>query len=138
TWKLEGGAEVRTAPLNHPNGATGYRITFGGKSICYVTDTEHRPGKPDQKVLGLIEGADLVIYDCTYSDAEFTAKVGWAHSKWHEGIRLCKAAKVKQLAILHHDPDHDDDYMRQLEVEARKVWSGTIVAREQMILAPGT
>ena len=35
---------MRTAPLNHPNGATGYRIEHGGKSICYITDTEHRPG----------------------------------------------------------------------------------------------
>src|SRR5580704_17429244 len=26
---------MRTAPLNHPNGATGYRVEFGGKSICY-------------------------------------------------------------------------------------------------------
>lgn len=136
-WTLEGGAEVRTAPLNHPNGATGYRISHGGKSICYITDTEHKPGKPDQNVLGLIEGADLVIYDSTYSDAEFVAKVGWGHSTWQEGIRLCRAAGVKQLALFHHDPDHDDDYMRQLEIEARDTWDGCIVAREHMVLAPG-
>ena len=37
---------MRTAPLNHPNGATGYRVEFGGKSICYITDTEHRGGGP--------------------------------------------------------------------------------------------
>lgn len=33
--------EVVTASLNHPNGATGYRINHGGRSVCYVTDTEH-------------------------------------------------------------------------------------------------
>src|SRR5579871_5215603 len=32
TWKL-GDVEIRTAPLNHPNGATGYRISHGGKSM---------------------------------------------------------------------------------------------------------
>jgi phosphoribosyl 1,2-cyclic phosphodiesterase len=137
TWKI-GDIEIRTAPLNHPNGATGYRISHGGKSVCYITDTEHLPGKPDQNVLGLIEGADLVIYDATYSDDEFTAKVGWGHSTWQEGIRLSRAANVRQLALFHHDPDHDDDYMRKVEVDARNVWDGTIVAREQMILAPGS
>ena len=136
-WTLDGGVEIVTAPLNHPNGATGYRVNCAGRSVCYVTDTEHLPGKPDQTILGLIDGADLVIYDCTYSDAEFPAKVGWGHSTWQEGTRLCRAAGVKQLAIFHHDPDHDDDYMRQLESEASAVWDGTIVAREQMILAPG-
>src|SRR5918999_97703 len=35
---------VRTATLNHPDGATGYRVEFGGRSLCYLTDTEHVPG----------------------------------------------------------------------------------------------
>ena len=135
-WKLNGETKIITAPLNHPNGATGYRIEHGGKAICYVTDTEHAVGKPDQTVLKLIEGADIVIYDCTYTDAEFPSKVGWGHSTWQEGVRLCRAANVKQLAIFHHDPDHNDDFMRQLETDAREMWSGTLVAREQMIVTP--
>ena len=41
------GVVLRTAPLNHPNGATGYRIEHAGRSVCYVTDTEHREGALD-------------------------------------------------------------------------------------------
>ncbi len=137
SWALEGGVKIITAPLNHPNGATGYRVEYGGKSICYVTDTEHVVGKPDQTILKLIEGADIVVYDCTYTDQEFKAKIGWGHSTWQEGVRLCKMAGVRQLAIFHHDPDHNDDFMRQVEIDARKEWSGTVVAREQMILVAG-
>jgi phosphoribosyl 1,2-cyclic phosphodiesterase len=136
-WKLNGETDVITMPLNHPNGATGYRIEHGGKAICYVTDTEHVIGKPDGAVLKLIEGADVVVYDCTYNDAEFPAKIGWGHSTWQEGVRLCKAANVRQLVIFHHDPDHNDDFMRGLEYDARKEWSGAIVAREHMIVTPG-
>ncbi len=136
-WTMDGGVVVKTAPLNHPNGSTAYRIEHGGKSICYVTDTEHIIGKPDETVLSLIEGADIVVYDCTYTDAEFKAKIGWGHSTWQEGVRLCKQAGVKQLAIFHHDPDHNDDFMRQVEIDAREMWDGTVVAREQMILTPG-
>ena len=44
-----------------------YRVNYQGKSICYLTDTEHTPGEPDQNILKLIDGADLVIYDGMYN-----------------------------------------------------------------------
>jgi phosphoribosyl 1,2-cyclic phosphodiesterase len=125
---------VRTGALRHPNGATGYRIEHGGVSVCYVTDTEHMPGQPDENVLKLISGADLVIYDSTYTDDEFPAKVGWGHSTWQEGVRLCRAAGVKRLALFHHDPDHDDAFMARVEDEAGRLWPGTMAAREGMEL----
>ena len=125
---------VKTAPLNHPSGATGYRIEYMGKSLCYVTDTEHVPGQPDQSVLGLIEGADLVVYDSTYTDEEFTHRVGWGHSTWQEGIRLCSNANVKRLALFHHDPDHEDPQMEQIEQAAKEMWSSTFASRETMLV----
>ncbi len=131
-FNLHNDVKVRTVPLNHPFGATGYRVEYKGKSMCYVTDTEHVPGKPDENILALIEGADLVIYDSTYTDDEFPGKVGWGHSTWQEGIRLARAADAKMLAIFHHDPDHEDGFMEQIEVESCSVWPGAIVARENM------
>lgn len=132
TFALGPEVRVRTAPLNHPNGATGYRLEHRGASLCYVTDTEHVPGRPDENVLRLIAGADLVIYDCTYRDDEFAEKVGWGHSTWQEGVRLCRAAGAKQLAIFHHDPDHEDPEMERIEAEARHTWTGAFVARDNM------
>ena len=126
------GVKITTTPLNHPDGATGYRIGYNGKSMCYITDTEHIPGKLDENILKLIEGTDLVIYDSTYTDEEFPSKVGWGHSTWEEGVRLCKEAGAKNLAIFHHDPDHEDLFMEQLESVARQMWEGAIVAREHM------
>lgn len=134
TLTLGKAVTVRTAPLRHPNGATGYRIEHAGTSVCYVTDTEHQPGQPDANILGLIEGADLVIYDSTYTDAEFPERIGWGHSTWQEGVRLCQAAGVRRLAIFHHDPDHDDTFMEHVEDEARNTWSGALVARDNMEL----
>ena len=131
-FNLFGDVMIKTAPLNHPNGATAYRVEHKGKSVVYVTDTEHIPGTPDQNILGLIEGANLVIYDSTYTDEEFGAKVGWGHSTWEEGVRLCREAGAKNLAIFHHDPDHEDLFMEQLESVARQTWEGAIVAREHM------
>lgn len=130
------GTTIRTAALNHPNGATGYRIEFAGKSVCYITDTEHVPGRPDQTVLGLIAGADIVIYDSTYDDKEFAGHVGWGHSTWQEGIRLADAAGIKRLVIFHHDPGHNDSEMDRIAAAAEKLRPGTIVALEGMILKP--
>jgi phosphoribosyl 1,2-cyclic phosphodiesterase len=137
SFELDGGIAVRTAPLNHPNGATGYRLDFEGRSLCYVTDTEHVPGKPDQHVLGLIAGADLVIYDSTYTDEEFPTRLGWGHSTWQEGIRLCREAGAKQLAIFHHDPDHDDTFMDRVEEAAKREWDQAFPALERMLLELG-
>jgi phosphoribosyl 1,2-cyclic phosphodiesterase len=134
TFTVSPGVVVKTAPLNHPSGATAYRIEHAGKALCYVTDTEHIVGKPDQSVLGIIEGADLVVYDSTYTDDEFPSRISWGHSTWQEGVRLCRAANVKQLAIFHHDPDHEDPFMEALEVEARDAWDGAFVSRETMVV----
>lgn len=123
---------VRTAGLRHPNGATGYRLELGGKVVCYVTDTEHVPGQPDQAILGLIEGSDLVIYDSTYTDDEFPAKIGWGHSTWQEGVRLCRQAGAKRLAIFHHEPDHVDSIMADIETAARLMWDKAMVSRDNM------
>jgi phosphoribosyl 1,2-cyclic phosphodiesterase len=129
------GIVVRTAVLNHPDGATGYRIEFGGKSVCYVTDTEHAPGKPDRNVLALIAGADIVIYDCMYTDEEYARSyVGWGHSTWQEGVRLCRAAGAKKLVVFHHDPDHDDDRLDAIGREVEAAMPGAVMAREGLTL----
>ena len=80
----------------------------------------------------LIEGADLVIYDSTYTEDEFPAKIGWGHSTWEEGLKLCKMAGVKRLGIFHHDPDHDDIFMDNLAEEAALAWDGAFVIQENM------
>lgn len=134
SFTLNGCVRIRTAPLNHPNGATGYRIEYDGHAACYITDTEHTPGQLDERILGLIEGADLVIYDSSYTDDEFPARVGWGHSTWQEGIRLCRAAGAKRLAIFHHEPDHEDDFMDAIAAEAKSLWGAAFVAREGMVV----
>lgn len=130
---IRGGIVIRTAPLRHPNGATAFRVEHGGQAVCYVTDTEHEPGKPDEIILDFIRDADLVIYDSTYTDEEFPQnRVG--HSTWQEGIRLCRAANAKRLALFHHDPDHNDAAMTAIEQQAKSTWSGAFAARDEMVV----
>ena len=131
-----GDVNIRTARLNHPDGATGYRIEYDGRSFCYVTDTEHVPGSPDRNVLNLIAGADLVVYDCMYTDEEYRRYVGWGHSTWQQGVRRCHEAGVKRLAVIHHDPEHDDDMLDGIAREVEKLLPGAVVAHEGLVLEP--
>jgi phosphoribosyl 1,2-cyclic phosphodiesterase len=126
----QGEVSVRTAPLNHPDGATGYRIGWGGRSVAYVTDTEHVAGRLDENIVDLVEGVDLLIYDTTYTDEEYVARVGWGHSTWQEGVRIAKAARVGRLVLFHHEPDHDDRMMEQIERAAQAELPATFAARE--------
>ena len=82
------------------------------------------------------EGADVVIYDSTYTDEEFPSFTDWGHSTWQEGVRLCDAAGVGTLVIFHHDPSHDDAFMDRIAVEAEQARPGTVVAREGLVLTP--
>jgi phosphoribosyl 1,2-cyclic phosphodiesterase len=130
------GVRISTGPLNHPNDATGYRIEYRGKVVAYITDTEHRPGGLDPNVLKLIDRADVMIYDASYTDAEFPEHLNWGHSTWEEGVRLADAAGVGTLVIFHHDPGHDDAFMDQVAADAAIARPGTIVAQEGLVLRP--
>ena len=130
------GIDIDTGRLNHPDGATGYRINFDNRSICYITDTEHVPGENDESILKLVEGADIMVYDSTYSEAEFEKCRGWGHSTWEEGARLADLAGVKVFVAFHHDPWHDDHMMDEIAGRLEKRRPGSIVAREGMVLVP--
>ena len=121
---------LRTAPLNHPGGATGYRVDYGGSSVAYVTDVEIGAGPLDPALISLVKDVSLLILDTTYANEELPAHIGWGHSSWQQGVELANAAGVEQLCLFHHDPDHDDDLMDKIAAKAKAARPGTIVARE--------
>lgn len=128
------GITVRTAPLNHPGGATGYRVEHAGRSVAYLTDTELGNGPVDQAVLSLAKGASLVIIDSTYTDEELPSHIGWGHSSWQQCVRLANAAGAERLCLFHHDPDHDDTIMDAIAAAAGAARPGTIVAKEGLCI----
>jgi phosphoribosyl 1,2-cyclic phosphodiesterase len=134
TIDLRPGVTVRTAPLNHPGGATGYRIEYADRSIAYLTDTEIGDRPIDAALLALAKDATLVIIDATYTDEELPLHAGWGHSSWQQGIRLADAAGAARLCLFHHDPDHDDAFMDAIAAAASASRPGTIVAREGLYL----
>lgn len=102
------GVEVRTLALTHQGPCAGIVIRWGGRKLCYVTDHEHGDPGADARLALAAEGADLLIYDATFTDAEMPTHRGWGHSSWQEGVRLKQRAAVRLLALAHHHPDRTD------------------------------
>lgn len=121
-------------PLNHPGGAIGYKLTIDQHTVCYMSDHEHGDTLIDGNIRHVIKGADILIYDATYTPEEYLQKQGWGHSTYEEGIKLAKDSCVKKLFLFHHDPSHDDQTMQQIEDEAKKLWPHVEAARQGHIL----
>lgn len=131
--------KIETTLLNHPNTALGYRVSWQGHTAVYCTDTEHFPDRLDENVLHLARNADVLIYDATYTNAEYndfkSPKVGWGHSTWEVGVEIAKAAGVKKIVMFHHDPSHDDNFLDQVEQSVQSAFPNGFLAREGMTVA---
>jgi phosphoribosyl 1,2-cyclic phosphodiesterase/CheY-like chemotaxis protein len=117
------GIKVDTMLLSHPGTCLGYRLRYRNRTICYVTDNElflpetpHYDAHYFDRLVGFVQGADVLITDTTYMDDEYPSRVGWGHSPVGQVVNLAHNAAVKQLHLFHHDPDQtDDDIDRKLD-----------------------
>jgi len=125
------GATIYSREHNHPGMAFGYRLEEQGKSVVYCTDVEHSNGI-DERVVAFAKGADLLIHDAQYTTEELGRYRGWGHSSWEQAIEVSIKAGVKKLALFHHDPDHDDHFLFELEREYRKQHPNIFVVCEGM------
>jgi CheY-like chemotaxis protein/phosphoribosyl 1,2-cyclic phosphodiesterase len=132
------GVKIVAQYLNHPAICLGYRIEADGVSVAYLTDHEpfsetlwrgdSLPGKiesilhpGDRRHAEFMRGVDLVIHDCQYTPEEYPAKKNWGHSTYAYAVELAATAGVKNLALMHHDPLHNDEKLLEIEQLARDI-----------------
>jgi phosphoribosyl 1,2-cyclic phosphodiesterase len=125
---------VEAAEMTHPNGVLCYRITAGGRSVVFATDVEHG-ATLDPRLLSLAEGADLLIHDAQYTDAEYPARRGWGHSTWEQAVAVAERAGAGRLALFHHDPTRTDDALVGIEAIATRRHPTAFAAREGGVVA---
>jgi phosphoribosyl 1,2-cyclic phosphodiesterase len=126
----------------HPKvGVMLYRVTRAGRSVVYATDVESPKGGFED-VIAFARGADVLIHDAQYTDEEYHGghlnKAGWGHSTVRMAAEAARAADVGQLLLYHHDPEHDDAEVKQLERLARGIFPHSRAATEglEVRLAP--
>ena len=125
-----GSLSISAMAIPHPGGAHALKAEAEGKSFVYATDTEHTPGAPNEELIAFLRHADMAIYDCTFDDSEFEAKLGWGHSTWQEGVRLANAAEVKKFGIFHHEPERSDSELAEIERKAQADCPVAFVTRD--------
>lgn len=125
-----GDAEVSCFCLTHPQGATGFKIVYAGKTVVYATDHEHGEPAADLRLLNAARGADVLFYDSQYTPEEYPDRRGWGHGTWLEATRVAAQAEVKRLVLFHHDPAHDDVQMDTIVALARERFASTSAAAE--------
>ena len=123
--------KVTSQRLNHPGGAYAFRIERQGKVLVICTDVEHAD-EVDPQVVQLCQGADLLVHDAQYTTAELEAHRGWGHSSFDQAMQVAEMAGVKRLAMTHHDPEHDDDFLLRMEKLCQERFPNTQFAREGM------
>lgn len=121
----------------HPQGVLIYRIEHRDQSVVYATDTEGYTGG-DQRLIQFTRNASLLIHDAQYLEDEYAStsspRQGWGHSTWQMAVAVASASTVKQLALFHHEPTHDDATLEKLERDAQAVFTNTFLAREGMTI----
>ncbi len=137
------GVRVTAQYLNHPALCLGYRVEADGVAVVYLTDHEPfsetlwradaEPGKidsilhaNDRRHAEFMRGADLVIHDAQYTPEEYVTKKNWGHSTYEYAVALTAAAGVKTLALIHHDPLHDDATMEAIEARGVAYAAGRV------------
>jgi len=125
-----GSLTIHTFPMNHPQGASGYRIESPQGVVVYASDLEHGNSKLDSTLRDYATGADVLIFDAMYTPEEYEKHKGWGHSTWLEGTRVAQDAGAGQLVLFHHEPWHTDRMSEQIVEDACEHFENTTGATE--------
>ena len=129
---------IRSVELHHTDETFGFRIEYGGRSLVYATDTENL-SEPDEKLVELASGVDVLIHDAQYTTGEYYGlncdpRKAWGHSTPEAAVAVAQAAGVKQLVLFHHDPYHDDAQIDRMLQTASAIFPDTVAASEGMVI----
>lgn len=117
-----GDVRIVTRSVPHVGHTIGYRIEWNGRSVTYISDHQ-QPGidvyDAPEGVRELCRGADLLIHDAQYTRDEFPPKASWGHCTADYAVWLAIECGVSTVALYHHDPTHDDEFLDEMGARLR-------------------
>lgn len=116
------GLKIVRFPLDHPGGASGFRVSDGTWSMAYCCDTTAITAElpPD------MTGADLLIHDCYLPGETRDEARRHGHSSAADVAAVASAAKAAAVAIVHASPRIAD--VQALADEVAAGFSGNVFA----------
>lgn len=141
-----GGFQVVSRLVPHRGNTVGYRLTWRGRTVVYISDHQQPTDGPHDftmtdGVRALAEGADVLIHDAQFTSDEYALKRDWGHCTIDYAIWVAEQCNVRTLALFHHDPAHHDDMLDELAAHHASGEGGralcVVVAHEGLILDVG-
>jgi len=119
-----GGYKVRSRLIPHVGNTLGFRAEWNGMSVAYLSDHQQPLDGSFSMSRGareLVEDVDLLIHDAQYTPEDFEVKRTWGHCTVDYAVWLASNARVKRLALFHHDPTRHDDAIDELWACAHRI-----------------
>jgi ribonuclease Z len=123
---LEEEGRLTHFPLDHPGGATGFRLDWPTRSMAYVTDTTAADEKP---YVEAIRGVDLLVHECNFPDSMEALADRTGHSVTTAVLRLARKAAVGRLVLVHFDPCAEGQDPLNLQ-HARSIFPQTVLGHD--------
>ncbi len=118
---------VETVEGVHPGGVSLIKLSGGGKTVVYATDTTITEERP---LPAFAAGCDLLLCDGQYGAGDWEARRDYGHSTWEAAADAARGAGAKRLRIIHHDPGRSDSELDALSLELKRFSPDWDFARE--------
>ncbi|TPW20970.1 MAG: metallo-beta-lactamase superfamily [Elusimicrobia bacterium] len=120
---------VRLTPfyLNHPGTAMGYMLDAAGRRVVFSPDAELYGAEAtahqdyDEKIGRLIRGADLLVHDARYNEADHEKHKDEGHSSVVGTAGFAADNDIKRLILWHADPTYGEEQLSEMEAAAAAV-----------------
>lgn len=139
-----GGFVVCAERVLHQGPTVGYRISHEGSTVAYLPDHEPALAGMDgvrhpEWISGyrLAHGADLLLHDAQYTDAEYQERRGWGHSSISHVVSFAEVCEVRRLMMFHHEPRHSDVELEALRATGLHRWTRSRDAADLLLAAEG-
>ena len=111
----------------HPGPTLGYKVELPDTKIAFVPDNEifqgymgppqKIPNEPEllslyQPMIDFLTGVDVLVHEAQYLSEEYAQTVHYGHSSVPNACFLAKITGARRWIVVHHDPNHDDDFLR--------------------------
>lgn len=111
--------------LNHPGNGFGYKFTYEGKSVAFISDNEIgmecKSGNTSDQICAFCQDVNLLIHDAQFLPSEIENHRGWGHSTYEEVINLAEKTNVKEIILTHHSPERYDEECIAIRSQARSL-----------------
>ncbi len=110
-----GSARVSCFSVPHVGPTNGYRIDVGSASLAYISDHQQPSDGSHDVPPALVEwcrDVDILVHDAQFDAEEFKVRSDWGHCTPDFALELARRSGAKRLVLFHHDPGHDDGWVR--------------------------